>query len=299
MSPARCHWPAPPGRMVAVDGLALHVIEQGEGDPILFLHGGGPGCHGWSDFGPVVPLFALDHRCILVDLVQYGKSDKRPIVEPVWSFHARYLDGLLDALEVARTDVVCSSWGGSAGLCLAADHPDRVGALVITGAMPVRHGALAPLPEGLAGTGPGRGKTARDEYYGGDGPSLEKMRALMARFEWFDETRIPDATVSARYEQSVTTEEHRLYTDGVARGAPQDLSAAMAAIEAPVLFMWGMHDAFLTPDYPLMLANLVKQGHLHVMARAAHHLEEERPEAYAGAVRAFLSSEGIAREVLR
>ena len=77
------------------------------------------------------------------------------------------------------------------------------------------------------------------------------------------------------------------------RGAPQDLSGHLRLIRAPVLFIWGMHDAFLPPDYALMLANMVPDGHLHVMARAAHHLEEERPAAYAAVVRAFLASEGL------
>ena len=188
---AVAYWPAPESRTVRVGEFGVSLIEQGEGSPLLFLHGGGPGCHGWSDFGPVVPEFAVDHRCIVVDLLQYGHSDKPPIVEPVWSFHARHLVALLDELGVDRVDLACSSWGGSAGLCLAAERPDRVGAVVVTGSMPVRHGALAPLPEGLAGTGPGRGKTARDDYYGGDGPTMEKMRVLMARYEWFDSSLIP------------------------------------------------------------------------------------------------------------
>lgn len=296
MSPSVAHWPAPEGRVVRVGEFGLYVTEQGEGSPVLFLHGGGPGCHGWSDFGPVVPEFAVDHRCIVVDMLQYGRSDKPAILDLVWSFHARHLVGMLDALNVDRVDLVCSSWGGSAGLCMAAEYPERVGAVVITGSMPVRHGALAPLPEGLAGTGPGRGKTARDDYYGGDGPTLDKMRALMARFEWYDASLIPDETVRARYELSISEDEQRLYTEQVPRGAPQDLSEALRTVDAPVLFMWGMHDAFLTPDYPLMLANMVVDGHLHVMARAAHHLEEERPAAYTAVVSAFLAHEGLDQE---
>ncbi len=41
-----------------------------------------------------------------------------------------------------------------------------------------------------------------------------------------------------------------------------------------------MYDAFLTPDYTLMLASMVERGNLHVMDRAAHHLQEERPTEY-------------------
>ena len=69
--------PEPAGRMVDAGGVAYHVITLGDtGPPTVFLHGGGPGCTAWTDFGAVAPLFAADRVCHLVDLLQYGKSDK-------------------------------------------------------------------------------------------------------------------------------------------------------------------------------------------------------------------------------
>ena len=75
--------PAPAGRFVSVDGRPYHLIELGAGSPTLFLHGGGPGCTGWSDFGVVAPLFARTRRCLLPDLLQYGQSDKSTISVPM------------------------------------------------------------------------------------------------------------------------------------------------------------------------------------------------------------------------
>ena len=80
--------PEPTGRrIVAGDGNGYHVVTL-EGPavmsdvPTVFLHGGGPGCTGWSDFGPVAPLFAQDRPVHLVDLLQYGRSDKHAIEGP-------------------------------------------------------------------------------------------------------------------------------------------------------------------------------------------------------------------------
>ena len=78
--------PEPAGRTVtACDGVDYHVIEYtgpaGSPKPVaVFLHGGGPGCSSWTDFGSVAPMFATGRRCVLVDLVQYGKSSK-PIIK--------------------------------------------------------------------------------------------------------------------------------------------------------------------------------------------------------------------------
>lgn len=279
--------PAPEGEYAAAGGVKYHYIPMGAGDPVIFLHGGGPGCTAWSDFGPVAPLFARDRACYLVDILQYGRSEKCTISGPMWDFHAAKTVALMDSLGIDRADFVCNSWGGTIALNLAAKYPERVRSQVITGSMPVFHGPLAPLPEGGR-----RGRNARDAYYGGEGPTWDKMRELMARLEWYDPDEIPDTTVTMRYEQSLDAEEMALAARSDSpRGEWQDLSAELGRIEAPVLFCWGMYDAFLTPDYPLMLARMVPRGHLYVMDRASHHLQEERPHDYHAVVSGFLSQD--------
>lgn len=279
--------PPPQGAYAEADGVTYHYIEMGEGSPTVFLHGGGPGCTGWSDFGQVAQLFAEDRRCFLVDILQYGKSAKPVIKGPMWDYHAAKTVALLDSLGVARADFVCNSWGGTIALNLAAKYPERVRSLVITGSMPVFYGPLAPLPEGAR-----RGRNARDVYYGGDGPSPEKMRELMARLEWYDADAIPEGTVKLRHEQSLDPEEMALAAaSDNPRGDWQDLTGELGRIEAPSLFMWGMYDAFLTPDYPLMLARMVPRGNLHVMSRTSHHLQEERPHDYYTVVTGFLNQQ--------
>ena len=269
------------------DGVTFHYYDLGEGDPTIFLHGGGPGCTAWSDFGPVAPLFASDRRAILVDLLQYGRSDKCTIAGPMWDFHAAKVVALLDELGIERADFVCNSWGGTIALNLAAKYPERVRSLVITGSMPVFYGPLAPLPEDGR-----RGRNARDVYYGGTGPTLEKLRTLITSLEWFDGSKLPAETLQMRYEQSLDPEEMALAASADSpRGDWQDLTAERGQIQAPTLFAWGMHDAFLTPDYPLMLARMIPHGHLYIMDKASHHLQEERPYDYYSVVSGVLDQQ--------
>ncbi len=276
--------PEPKGRIVDAAGLGYHVIEMGSGAPTVFLHGGGPGCTSWTDFGPVAPLFAEDRACYLVDLLQYGKSEKCLISGPMWDFHAKTIVDLLDALGLERADFVCNSWGGTIALNLAAKYPERTRSLVVTGSMPVFYGPLAPLPEDGR-----RGRKARDAYFGGDGPTWDKMKDLIDELEFFDRDEIPDATVTARFEQSINAEEMALAARSDSpRGEWQDLTEELGLIQCPVLFAWGMNDAFLTPDYPLMLTRMIEHGQLYIMDNASHHLQEERPQHYYSVVSGFL-----------
>jgi pimeloyl-ACP methyl ester carboxylesterase len=272
---------APDGKYA--DG--YHYLDMGAGLDTVFLHGGGPGCTGWSDFGPVAPLFAEDRRVVIPDILQYGRSEKVRITGPMWDFHAASQVKLLDTLGIERADFVCNSWGGTIALNLAAKYPDRVRSLVVTGSMPVFYGPLAPLPENGH-----RGRTARDVYYGGEGPTREKMRQLITRLEWWDGSRLPDETLDMRYEQSLDEGERALAAmSDSPRGDWQDLTAELGQVQAPTLFIWGREDAFLTPDYPMMLARMVPNGNLHVMDHVSHHLQEEQPERYHAVVAAFLN----------
>lgn len=277
--------PAPQGRYVTAGRRSYYVVEMGDGPPLFLLHGGGPGCTGWSDFGLVAQMMAQGRRCVLPDLLQYGRSDKQTIEGPMWTFHAKSIVALMDELGIPKADFVCNSWGGTIALCLAAQYPDRVRSLVVTGSMPVFYGPLAPLPENGR-----RGRNARDVYYGGEGPTLEKMRTLMARLEWFDPGLIPETTVQLRYRQSLDPEEMALAarTD-TPRGDWQDLTQELGQVSCPTLFFWGLQDAFLQPDYPLMLTRMVQRGQLHILGGSGHHPQEERPLHYFGIVDAFLN----------
>lgn len=278
--------PRPESHYVDADGVRFHYLDIGAGPDTILLHGGGPGCTGWSDFGAVAPYFSADRRCVIPDLLQYGLSEKCRISGPMWDFHAAKMVAFMDALGIERADIVCNSWGGTIALCLAANYPERVRSLVITGSMPVFYGPLAPLPENGH-----RGRTARDVYYGGEGPTREKMRSLITRLEWYDADRLPEETLDMRWQQSLDPEERELAAmSDSPRGDWQDLTHELGRVEAPTLFMWGREDAFLTPDYPMMLARMVQRGNLHVMDHVSHHLQEERPAAYHAIVDGFLRS---------
>ena len=81
-----------------------------------------------------------------------------------------------------------------------------------------------------------------------------------------------------RFQQSLDPEERALAAmSDSPRGDWQDLTEQLGRVEAPALFVWGREDAFLTPDYPLMLSRMVPHGNLHVMDHVSHHLQEERP----------------------
>ncbi|WP_291414893.1 alpha/beta fold hydrolase [Actinophytocola sp.] len=244
----------------------------------VVLHGGGPGCHSAGDFAAVIAS-RPGRRWLWVDLPGYGGS-AAPEPGPLFTTHARALAAILERLGLSEVDILAQSLGGSVALRLAADAPTRVRRVVLIGSQP----AAFPGPA----VDPGLGTRARATYYGGDGPSPAKMRALMAELEWHDPAALSEDAVLARHRASTTPTALRLATDTAARGTPEDLGDALASVGTPTLVVWGRHDPFGGPDYATALADALPRGDLAVLGATAHHPQAERPDAVAALVDAFL-----------
>jgi haloalkane dehalogenase len=112
-----------------VDGLRMHYIDEGEGDPVLLLHGEPT----WSFlYRRMVPPLAAGARVVAPDYLGFGRSDK-PVDRDWYSYDAHYgsLERLVEQLDLRRLTVVMQDWGGPLGARLAATQPDRVARLVV------------------------------------------------------------------------------------------------------------------------------------------------------------------------
>ena len=109
------------------NGINLKYDEQGQGEPLLFLHG--LGSQG-EDWGFQVPFFAPHYRVVTVDLRGHGESDK-PAGPYSVSMMADDVVGLLDALKIESAHIVGLSMGGMIAFQLVVDKPERVRSMVI------------------------------------------------------------------------------------------------------------------------------------------------------------------------
>ncbi len=107
---------------VEVLGSTMRFIEAGEGAPILFLHGNPTSSYLWRN---VIPLVAPAGRCIALDLIGMGASDKPQIAYRFFD-HARYLEAAIDQLGLDDVTLVLHDWGSALGFDWASRHEPRV-----------------------------------------------------------------------------------------------------------------------------------------------------------------------------
>jgi pimeloyl-ACP methyl ester carboxylesterase len=122
---------APPvGEFVRVDGVQLHYVEQGEGEPLVLLHGNGSMLQDFACSG-LLDTASRSYRVVAFDRPGYGYSD-RPRSK-VWTADAQaeLLHGALQVLGIPRAIVLGHSWGASVAMALARKHPEMVKGLVL------------------------------------------------------------------------------------------------------------------------------------------------------------------------
>lgn len=109
----------------------MAYVEMGDGTPIVFLHGNPTSSYIWRNILPYAEPYG---RCIAPDLIGMGDSDKLEGADPNrYGFleHRRFLDGLLESLDVKKKVVlVGQDWGGALAMDWARRHPDAVRGLV-------------------------------------------------------------------------------------------------------------------------------------------------------------------------
>jgi haloalkane dehalogenase len=122
---------------VEVLGSKMHYIDEGSGDPVLFLHGNPTSSYLWRN---IVPHISSSNRCIAPDLIGMGKSDS-PDIEYRFFDHVGYLDGFIEELGLEDLVLVIHDWGSALGFHYARRHQDNVRGLAFMEAI------LAPLPD--------------------------------------------------------------------------------------------------------------------------------------------------------
>jgi len=119
----------PIGRFLEGDGVRLHYIERGQGEPLVLIHGNGMLIQDFVVSG-LVERLAKQYRVIVIDRPGYGYSS-RP--RRIWTprAHATLFQEALQQLGVERATVVGHSWGTMVAVSLALQAPDLVRSLVL------------------------------------------------------------------------------------------------------------------------------------------------------------------------
>jgi len=263
------------------DGLRLAHLDEGEGAPVIFVHGEPTWSFLWRKVIP--PVRDAGFRCVAPDLPGFGRSDKPSDLE--WYSYDRHVAAvaaLLEDLDLRGATVVVHDWGGPIGLRLAVEHPDRIERMVI-------------LDTGLF-TGRQKMTEAWIRFHDFVERTEDVPVGMLVRGACHTD---PGDEVIAAYDAPFPGAEHKagarafpliLPTRPDAPGAEagQRVQAALGEDERPKLVLWADSDPILTLETGRRFAAALGTEVRHVIPDASHFLQEDKGARIGGLIADWL-----------
>jgi 2-hydroxy-6-oxonona-2,4-dienedioate hydrolase/4,5:9,10-diseco-3-hydroxy-5,9,17-trioxoandrosta-1(10),2-diene-4-oate hydrolase len=279
---------------VTVGGRQIFVAEAGSGPAVMLLHGGGPGASGVTNYSRNIDALAKRCRVLVPDMPGYGRSSKGIDKSDPFGCLADAMRGLLDELSISTADLIGNSYGGAAALRLALDTPGRVGKLVLMG--PGGIGTTRGLPTA--------GLNSLLAYYGGSGPSREKLAEFIRNYLVYEGDSVPDELIDLRYAASIDPEvvadpplsrPSGLFALRTLWRMDLTRDSRLPSLQTPTLILWGRDDKVNRPSGGPMLQNIMPNAELVMTSRTGHWMQWERADLFNQLVDEFLSDNSVFR----
>lgn len=257
-------------------GIKTTYLEAGSGEPVIMLHGSGPGVSGLANWQHNIGPLSQRFRALAPDIVGFGATERpddiiyslRTWTDHVWAF--------LDAHDIKSAAVVGNSLGGRIALQMATDRPDRITKMVLMGTPGV-------------GMTPTDGLAALRAYE----PSHDAMRELLRTYFAVDPTMITDELVAIRHEASIADgvfEAYRaMFFDPKHAGSELAITESeVRAITTPTLLVHGREDKVVPVEVSVTMMRLLPEADLHVFSACGHWTQIERAGEFSALVADYL-----------
>ncbi len=275
----KARWAGGTSQFVAVDGMEVHVRDEGSGPPVVLVHGTSSSLHTWDGWAERL---RQGHRVVRFDLPAFGLTGPSPTRDYSIDAYVALVDHLTTRLGLRRFVLGGNSLGGGIAWAYALAHPDRVRGLILVDAIgyPLR-GSDLPIAFRMAGW-----------------PVLPSLLAHLdprrlvengVRKSYGDASRIQPAIVDRYYELTLRPGNRAAFVDRM-RAARRDDSARIRELRQPTLILWGAEDRLVPVEAARSFARDIQGAQLIVYAGLGHVPMEEDPTRTATDVERFLST---------
>ncbi len=263
-------------------GWRIHYTVQGEGSPVVMVHGFLDSLQTWRRNAHVL---AENHRVYAIDVLGFGSSER--VREPIYTLknQAAFLQEFFDAQKIEKADVIGHSMGGALALQFAYDFPASVHKLVLIAPATYLLNALPRngfknMPRPIS-----RGMLGIYEKMQGD-------RANPVRFAYGDPERITDDAVTHRNRMMRVRGQHDALISMSKSKRDANVPQELHTVQMPTLIVWGKKDRVVPASHAHKHFRDMPNARLEWIDDAGHLPHEENPEQVNELVLKFLSENG-------
>ncbi|WP_134704195.1 alpha/beta fold hydrolase [Ammoniphilus sp. YIM 78166] len=267
------------GKFVTAGGIHTHYHESGEGEPLLLIHGSGPGVSAWANWRLVFPILSEKYHLYAPDVVGFGYTERPHDISYSVDTWVNHLISFMEAKGLEKVSIIGNSMGGALALQIAQRRPDLVRKLVLMGSV----GIEFPITDEL------------DAVWGYT-PSFENMKNLVATFSSNSSLADNDDLVQLRYQASIQEGFQESYAAMFPAPRQRHVNALalteekLRKIDCPVLLIHGREDRIIPLEYTSWrISQLIPEAELHVFSQCGHWTQIEKTKPFTNLVSEFLS----------
>lgn len=270
-------------KWITVDGETLHYIDEGSGDVILFAHGTPEWSFGYRD---LIKSLRSRFRCVAVDMLGFGLSEKKPESNYTCEAHAARLASVIEKLQLKNITIVANDFGGGISVAYAINNPYNIKALVLFNTW--------------------MWSLKNDKHYA---QPAKVMNSWFGRMLYFTFNAPINIIMPSAYgnKKLLTPAIHAHYKNALPKGdrlaaytfAKELMDAsdwwqslwdrADVLKEKKILFFWGMKDKFIPPKELEKWRSKFPEAKVILFDDAGHFVQEEKPEEMVTAINALFS----------
>lgn len=255
-----------------LDGTKLHYLDEGTGSVLLFVHG----TPSWSfDFRNIIKVLSKSYRCVAIDHIGFGLSEKPKDYQYSTPGHSRNLELLVDKLNLTNLTLIVHDFGGPIGLNFGVNRPELINRIIIFNSW-LWSSKGEPEYEKMS-------KILNSPLL----PFLYKNLNFSPKFilpKSFGDKKISKKLLK-QYTKPFSSKNERLGALAFARSLLHDQDwfqsiwdRKVVLEDKPVLIIWGMKDPIIPAGYSKKFLSGFPKSQLVEIESAGHFPQEEEPE---------------------
>jgi pimeloyl-ACP methyl ester carboxylesterase len=274
---------------VNVNGIRTHFVEAGSGDPLVLVHGAGPGASGWSGWRETIPVLARHYHVYAIDTLGFGYTDKPTNILYSDQASVDHLAGFIDAMCLDKTLLLGNSRGAYICAKYMLDHPQRVQRLAM-----VSSGSLANAM-GIERSASQMGGMRALEDYDGTREGMRKFLQVIVA----DHSKISEELLDARMKIATSPghdyarKSQREYRKSLKTDPNQrqlfDVRHRLPHMTIPMIMIWGAKDNFAPAAFADELQKLLPNVQFVKLENSGHQAQNDESDRFNDLVLRFFA----------
>lgn len=276
-------WTYDNSQFLEMDGMPVHYRINGEGEPLVLIHGTGASLHTWESWTEILE---KDFKVISLDMPAFGLTGPNPKRVYTLDFYAKFLDSFLEKIEVDKFSIAGNSLGGGIAWKYAALFPNKVKSMILID--PIGYPRKGELPFAL--------RIAANKYASKYLKTVTPKSLFYKSMNevYHNDELVTDELVHRYYELYLREGNRQAFVDRAMAQERIDTSE-IATIKTPTLILWGENDIWISPEDAPKFKRDIQDSELIIYPNAGHVPMEELPKLTAHDARIFLEKSLVKR----